>query len=339
MAWDGTAWRKTLVDGLQQAGHTVIPLYRFGSINPYTFAVKGFLRALRTRFDVLLADFATFGYLGARICKVVRKPLVVYARGGDVDTKDPSFGVKFNVKWVKYALRNAQVILAVSNYLMERILELCPESKEKLRLVYNSVDLEKFFPTKHNLGFRLLDVGNILIYKKGLDTLVKALPKVVDRYPDTQLTLIGRDLVGDKEKLVDLAKKLKVSRHVIFRGFISDQELVSAYQTSDVFVHVARQEQFGVVLLEAMASGIPVIGGDACGIPEVVPEDSLVPVNKSYALAEKIIDLFALSNQQRWKIGERNRARVQSIFTSSRQVDGVLRALQEAIQKYKGFTQ
>jgi len=339
MAWDGTAWRKTLVEGLQQAGHTVISLYRFGSINPYTFAVKGFLRALCTPFDVLLADFATFGYLGARICKVVKKPLVVYARGGDVDTKDPDFGVKFNVKWLKYALRNAQVIIAASNYLMERILELFPESKEKLRLVYNSVDIEKFFPIKHKLGFKLLDVGNIMIYKKGHDTLIEALPKVVDRYPDTQLTVIGRDLAGEKEKLVALAQRLKVSRHVVFRGFVSDQELVCAYQTSDLFVHPARQEQFGVVLIEAMASGLPVIGGDACGIPEVVPEDSLVPVNKPYALAEKIIDIFALSNEERWKIGERNRARVQSIFASSRQVNEVLGALEEAIQKYKGFTE
>lgn len=338
MAWDGTTWNRAMVEGLQEAGHTLIPLYRSESFNKYTFATRAFIRALWTPFDVLLADFATFGYLGAKICKLLKKPLVVYARGGDVDTKDPNFVANVNENWVKYALRNAEVILAVSNYLVERILELCPESKEKVRLVHNGVDLEKFSPIKSKLNFRLLDVGNILIYKKGLDTLIEALPKVVARYPQTQLTHIGRDPQGKKEELLALAENLRVSDHVVFRGLVSDEELVCAYQTSDIFVHPARQEQFGVVLLEAMACGLPVVAGDAGGIPEVVPEDdSLVPVNNPDALAEKIMDLFALSDKERWRIGERNRARVQSIFTSTRQVNGVLRALEEAIQRYKGF--
>lgn len=337
MAWDDTSWRKPIVEGLREAGHILIPLYRSESFNRYTFAVRVFIKALWTPFDVLLADFATFGYLGARICKVLKKPLVVYTRGGDVDTKDPDFGAKFDVKWVEYALRKAQVVLTVSKYLMERILELCPEAKEKLWLVYNGVDIETFFPIKHRLVFRLLDVGNILIYKKGLDTLIEALPKVVDRYPETLLTHIGKDTQGNKEELLSLAKKLKVSDHVVFRGFVSDEELVSAYQTSDIFVHPARQEQFGVVLLEAMASGLPVIAGDACGIPEVAPEDSLVPVNNPSDVAKKIMGLFVLSDEERWKIGERNRARVQSIFTSTHQVTEVIRALEYAIKKYKRF--
>lgn len=338
IAWDDSAWRQTIIKGLQKLGHTLLPLFRIESFNRYTFIVRAFMRALWTPFDVLLADFATFGYLGAIICKVLKKPLVVYTRGGDVDTKDPNFGVKFSINRIKYALRNTQIILTVSNYLLERILELCPESKEKIRLVYNSVDTNHFIPIKHKLHFKLLNVGNILIYKKGLDTLIEALPKVLERYPDTQLVIIGKDIQGNKEELLYLAERLKVSRRVIFRGFVADEELVSAYQTSDLYVHVARQEQFGVVLLEAMSSGLPVIGGDACGIPEVVPEDSLVPVNNPDALAEKIMGLFALSDQERWKIGERNRAWVQSNFTSTHQVNGVLRALEEAIKKYKGFT-
>ena len=333
MAWDGTAWRKPIVKGLQQAEHIIIPLYRSESLNRYTFAVKSFIKALWTPFDVLFADFATFGYLGAKICKIMKKPLVVYARGGDVNTRDPDFGIKFNVNWVKDGLRNAKIVLVVSKYLIERILEFCPESKEKLWLVYNGVDTNRFLLGKQKLKYKLLDVGNILIYKKGLDTLINALPKVVDRYPETQLTHIGMDVQGEKEELLALAEKLKVSDHIVFKGFLTGEKLVNAYQTSDVFVHVARQEGFGVVLLESMASGLPVIAGDACGMPEVVPEDSLIQVNNPDALAKKIMSLFSLSDQERWKIGERNRSRVQSIFTSTQQVNVVIKALEEAIQK------
>lgn len=337
IAWDGTAWRKTLVEGMQKAGHTVIPLYRFKSFNRYTFAISAFIRALSIPFDVLLADFASFGYLGAKICQILKKPLVVYARGGDVDTKDPDFGIKGNVNWVKYGLKNAQIIITVSRYLMDRILELYPESKEKIRLVYNGIDVNRFIPDNHKFQFNLLDVGNILIYKKGLDTLIEALLKIIEKYPNTQFTHVGKDICGDKEKLLAIADKLNVSDHIVFKGFISDEELIRIYQKSDIFVHSARQEQFGVVLLEAMASGLPVIGGDAGGIPEVVPRDSLVSVDKPDVLAEKIIKLFALNDQERWKIGKRNRAIVQRWFTSDHQVNGVINALDEAISKYKNY--
>jgi glycosyltransferase involved in cell wall biosynthesis len=164
--------------------------------------------------------------------------------------------------------------------------------------------------------------------------LIEALAEIGTRHPQIRLSIVGKDVAGEKRRLAALAEQLGVSDKVIFKGFVSDEQLIREYQTADIFVHAARQEQFGVVLLEAMASGLPVIGANACGIPEIIPEDSLVPVDDPDALARKTIRFLSLTDEERWRMGERNRLIVIDSFTSHRQGDEVLRFLEEAIEKH-----
>ncbi|MHA2399499.1 MAG: glycosyltransferase family 4 protein [Promethearchaeota archaeon] len=339
LARDSTAWRKTLVEGLQKAGHIIIPLYLSESLNRYTFAIKTFIRAICTPFDVSIADFVTFGFLGAKICNIMKKPLVVYARGGDVDTKDPDFIKYVNLNWVKFALTNATIVICDSNYVIKRALELNPKIKNKVRLIYNGINTARFYPKKHNLSYRLLSVGD-LRKRKGVEVILKAIPLIVKKYPQTHLTIIGRDWPREnyKHELLKLTHKLHIEHYVNFIGYVSDIELINNYRDADIFVHTPHYEPFGIVQIEAMASGLPIVATSTGGIPEVVPIDSLVQVNKPSDVAEKIISLFSLSDQERWKIGERNRIKVQTMFTSTLQVNNVIQVLKEAIQKYKEFT-
>ncbi len=280
--------------------------------------------------DIVLGDYVSnIGYVTTRLCKPLGKPVVVYARGGDVDTRDPDFLKNMNVTWVRYGIMRADLVMCVSRYVIDRVLELCPEAKHKVRLVYNGVDASRFRPHQHSLQYRLLAVGNLL-QRKGFDVIIRALSHIVDIFPKASLTIVGKDPVGNKKRLLDLARKVDVSTHVNFAGHISDEALSEVYRNSDVFVHVPRNEPFGVVLIEAMASGLPVVASCTGGISEIVPSEFLVSINNHDEIAEKVCAIFELNEEERWGIGMENRRRVQRKFTLEHQVNGVIKTLAEA---------
>lgn len=335
-AWDLEAWRGTLYQGLRKA-HTVIPMSKISTKNKYVSWMKALLRLFKSKYDVILGDYVVdMGYFATRLGKLLKMPVVIYARGGEVDTRDPYFYSRVNVSRVKYALENADIIMCVSKYLVDRVLEIDPKLKEKVRLVYNGIDTNRFRPplSKRKLNFKLLDVGNI-IYKKGFDTLIMSLPILVRHHPQTRLEIVGKGSLDERKRLMAIAKKLEVNNHIVFRGYIFGDELIYAYQTSDLLVHTPRKESFGVVLIEAMASGLPVVATNIGGIPEIVPPDFLVPVNDHQRTARKILEIFSLDDDDRWKIGMRNRRIVEKKFTLDHQINGVTKALEEAIARSK----
>jgi glycosyltransferase involved in cell wall biosynthesis len=102
---------------------------------------------------------------------------------------------------------------------------------------------------------------------KGHDVVIRALPSIVERVPNLTYVIAGDG--DDRGRLEDLARELGVTDHVVFAGQISDAELVTLYERSDIFVlpattvidsHQPKGEGFGIVYLEAMAFGKPVIG-------------------------------------------------------------------------------
>jgi glycosyltransferase involved in cell wall biosynthesis len=97
---------------------------------------------------------------------------------------------------------------------------------------------------------------------KGVDVTIRALPKIAISFPDVKYLVIGRG--DDQPRLAQLAKDLGVAERVVFAGFVPSEELVEHYRLADVYV-MPSQEGFGIVYLEAMACGIPVISGDDDG--------------------------------------------------------------------------
>jgi glycosyltransferase involved in cell wall biosynthesis len=102
---------------------------------------------------------------------------------------------------------------------------------------------------------------------KGQDMLLEAFSQLNDK--DTCLVLIGEDW-GLKKELEAKAKSLGIDDKVIFTGKVSEELLLSAYAAAGMFVLSSRLEPFGIVLLEAMACGIPVVATRVGGIPSVV---------------------------------------------------------------------
>ncbi len=133
-----------------------------------------------------------------------------------------------------------------------------------------SPDQVRDFRRRHNLEGRFVvsHVARLSAFK-GTDRLLRVLPEVRRRTGrDVVLLLVGRNL--EAQRLAQLAGEMGVSDHVRVTGPVSEQDLHRAYAASDIFALPSDYESFGFVFLEAMAHGVPVVGVNTGGVPEVI---------------------------------------------------------------------
>jgi glycosyltransferase involved in cell wall biosynthesis len=132
----------------------------------------------------------------------------------------------------------------------------------------------------------LLFVGR-LVSRKGVDTLIEAMYHLRNRETDKTLTIYGDG--PERAALLRKAQRLGVDELISFEGWASSEMLVRQYRQSKVTVIPSRMEPFGIVALEAIASGCPVVASNAGGLPEAVGECGvLVEPDRSEELAEAI---------------------------------------------------
>ncbi len=150
---------------------------------------------------------------------------------------------------------------------------------------------------------------------KGADTLISALARVLKSAPDVSLVLIGDG--NDRPRLEQLARELGVSGHTHFLRGLRPEQLSACYAACDVFALPSRGEGFGMVFLEAMAHGKPVIGGAHGGIPDIVEDGKtglLVPHGQIERLAEAVEFIFTDSPRAN-AMGMAGRERVATHFS------------------------
>ena len=195
---------------------------------------------------------------------------------------------------IRKVLKNADVVFAVSNALRHEIIATGVEGiGEKTKLSWNSVDIDKFsnkgndsFKQEHNLLDKpiVLFVGN-LIKRKNVDSLLEA-----KKIANSDYYLV---VVGDGPLFKKLKKKVEDEniRDVIFTGSRDDVENI--IPSCDLLVLPSFSESFGLVLIEALACGKPVIGSNVGGITEIITDDVgfLVDPNKIPSIARAIDNL------------------------------------------------
>jgi glycosyltransferase involved in cell wall biosynthesis len=150
---------------------------------------------------------------------------------------------------------------------------------------------------------------------KGADTLISAMPHVVKSAPDAFLVLVGDG--DDRPRLEQLAHGLGVAAHVRFVREPSQEELFACYAQCDVFALPSGGEGFGLVFLEAMAHGRPVIGGAHGGIPDVVEDGvtGLLIRHGDMEALRRAVESLLLNPERALSMGARGRQRVQTMFT------------------------
>jgi phosphatidylinositol alpha-mannosyltransferase len=180
-------------------------------------------------------------------------------------------------------------------------------------VIPNGVDVERFCAATPlpwaGASPTVLFVGRHEEPRKGLPELLRALPEVCRRVPGTRLVVAG---TGDMDRHAGLMADLRLdtSGVVTFAGMVPAEEIPRYFASCDVYCSPATgNESFGIVLLEAMASGKPVVASDIAGYASVVTtgqEGALVPPEDPPALARALARLL-LDPELRWRQGEAGR--------------------------------
>jgi phosphatidylinositol alpha-mannosyltransferase len=141
-------------------------------------------------------------------------------------------------------------------------------------------------------GKTVLFLGRYDERRKGMDVLLGALPRLVERFPEVQVLIVGP---GDEDELGQQAAAL--SRHLRFLGHVTDDEKAAALRSADVYCAPnTGGESFGIVLVEAMAAGTPVVASDLDAFRRVLKDGEagrLVPVDDSGALADALVEVLS----------------------------------------------
>ena len=249
-------------------------------------------------FDVIDAHyFYPDGVAAALLGKWLNKPVVITARGTDLNLI-----AQFSLprRMIRWAAGQAVASIAVSSALRE-ILRGMGISEDKLHVMRNGVDLERFRPLnqldqRRTLGLGqgpvLLSVGN-LVEAKGHHLTIEALTAVRQRFPHAQLVIIGAG--PERNALLQRSSELGVAAHVRLPGAIGQADLASWYCAADVSVLASVREGWANVLLESMACGTPVVATQVGGNSEVITNSiagHLVDARSGVGLAAGILALL-----------------------------------------------
>ncbi|MEJ2250913.1 MAG: glycosyltransferase family 4 protein, partial [Candidatus Lokiarchaeota archaeon] len=243
-------------------------------IIPYLFfnLLQGLKMIKKYQIDIIFCQWVIpSGFIGLFLGKIFNKPVAVSAQGAEFYiSKNSIFGII-----ISYVIRKIDLLLPVSNNMMSLALNYSKNIK-CLKVLPNAVDTNKFKPLKGvklNLNGinpkykKILTVRRLVVEKK-VDLLIKSFKKLLEYDPNIHL-IIGGD-GPEKRNLIELTKKLGISKKVKFLGFISHDKLNYLYNLADIYVLTSEQEGLSLSLLEALATKIPVVSTNIVGNPEVI---------------------------------------------------------------------
>jgi D-inositol-3-phosphate glycosyltransferase len=316
---------------------------RFGVPYPViSFSAYKTFTQLMKNCDIVHAHGHVYmsSYLAGMVAKKYGKPFIVTQHNTFIDYQSfLNIVEQLNDLFIgKQVLKRADRIVTVSEETKKYVLRLGAD-KTKTSVIYNGVDTDVFRPAnkeenREKLGLpknrRIILSVRRLVYKNGLDTLLESVPHAAQNHPDILFVVAGK---GPSRKLIeDRIKELGIEANIRLAGFVPDNLLPAYYGAADCFVlPSASGEGLPLVLLEAMACGLPVIATAVGGTPEILrnmKNGVLVPPRNPEAMAEALSRL--LSEGRGTALGVEARRVVEGRFTWEENV----RQLEEV---YSGF--
>ena len=290
-----------------------IPRY-FKLLDPWWFerSVKGKLAELirDSGVDILDAHFCyPDGVAVARLAKRFDLPFVITLRG----VLPRLLSEKRKLSQVRQALERASAVIAVSGSL-KMVATKIGISEQKITVIPNGVDGSLFRPgdrrvVRRQLGLidntkMLISVGHICP-GKGMHTIVSVLPGILTRYPNLVYTIVGGNALwdGNESEVRKIVRAHRLTKQVIMAGSVPPEMVATWLQAADLFVLSTRREGWCNAIMEALASGLPVVTTNVGGNAEIIsnPEVGiLVPFGDDAALIKAIEQ--ALSRQWDYKV-------------------------------------
>ena len=171
----------------------------------------------------------------------------------------------------------ASEVIVNSNYMKNELQRLFGLPYEKINVIPNGVNMNLFNGIERDYNFRrkfamdnekiILFMGR-LVYEKGIQHLIAAMPKILEGYHDTKLVIAGKG--GMLDELKAQVDYLGISEKVCFAGYMKGKDVQKMYKAADISVFPSTYEPFGIVALEAMLSENPVVVSDIGGLNEIV---------------------------------------------------------------------
>jgi glycosyltransferase involved in cell wall biosynthesis len=271
---------------------------------------------LQNRFFV---DFDT----AALYAKIKNKPFMMTihnARPLGISLPISVFGSAYDWAIGRWPFAMADRIIAVSEWVRHDIAKYRID-ENKIVAVHNGINVGSFRPTaatnvrkQYGIGGPMLLFVGRMITQKGVPYLIDAMPLVLQRHPDTRLLLVGRG--SALESLKKKVGAMGLEKSVIFSGYMTEEMLKEAYGTCDMFVLPSVWEVLPIAILEAMASGKPVVCTNAGGNAELVKDGHngyVVPMRSPEELAGRINAL--LDDPEKMKsMGRAGRRRAEDEF-------------------------
>jgi glycosyltransferase involved in cell wall biosynthesis len=193
----------------------------------------------------------------------------------------------------KNMLNRAKYLIAVSPYVKRTI---APMTAGDISVIYNSLDEIFFSINKNEVPNRILFVGGIE-ERKGLHVLIDAIAAIKQTIPAIKLHIVGGIRKASYyNDLLDQIVNLGLQDSIVFKNHLSNSELMQEYSEAALFVLPSKEESLGVVLLEAMATGTPIVASNIGGIPDIIEDGQngyLVNYGDSQAMASSIIKLLS----------------------------------------------
>ena len=273
-------------------------------LNFNMIAKVGEIISEKGNFDVIHAHDWLTAYAGKTLKYAYNTPLVstIHATeaGRNSGIHDDMQKYINDTEWM-LTYESSEVIVN-SNYMKNELQRLFGLPYEKINVIPNGVNLNLFNDVQKDYDFRrkfamdnekiILFMGR-LVYEKGIQTLISAMPKILANYHDSKLIIAGKG--GMLDELKAQVNSLGLGNKVYFTGHLASKDVQKMYKCADISVFPSTYEPFGIVALEAMLSGTPVVVSDIGGLNEIV--DHGINGMKSYAgnpnsLADSILSLL-----------------------------------------------
>lgn len=279
---------------LPKVGMTLAPwaLARAGVAAARRLLAEGF------DFDVIDAHyFYPDGVAAAMMARQLRKPLVITARGSDINLIGT---LAIPRRLMLRAAQSADACVGVSRALVESMQHM-GMAAEKTRVMRNGIDLKRFIThpqaaAQDAIGHHgqplLLSVGN-LVPGKGHALCIDALKLLLDTRPEAQLVIVGAG--PERDRLLAHAQAVGVQHRVHLAGQVPNEQLAFWYSAADCLLLASSREGWPNVLLESMACGTPVVATAVGGVPEVISTPAagvLVQQRSAMGLAEAVQKLL-----------------------------------------------
>ncbi|MHB8762744.1 MAG: glycosyltransferase family 4 protein [Deferrisomatales bacterium] len=352
LPWATSYARYSEVPRQERDGETVVHHPRYFMLPKVSMVVQWLsmflgayptVRAIQREYDFDLIDghyIYPDGLAAILLGKVFRKPVVLSARGSDINQFADFPLIR---PMIRFALRRADQLISVCGALRDRMVELGADPR-KTHVIPNGVDLERFEPMDRSEARRILGVDpkqrfflsvGGLIPRKGFDLLIRAFREVQQRdgIEDACLYIVGEGPArGELQSLIDAEG---VGRHVFLVGEQANDRLKYWYNAADVFCLASSREGWANVIMEALACGTPVVSSMVWGAPEIITSEEVG------CLAARTIEAFSESMTEAirgtWKReGIRSHVSNRSWDRVAGEVAGVFSLSREALRVGQG---